>query len=29
MLAAERGSWRQFAAAVTALLEPASGPAAP
>ena len=29
VLAAERGSWRQFAAAVTALLEPASGPAAP
>jgi PadR family transcriptional regulator PadR len=24
MLAAERGTWRQFAAAVTALLEPAS-----
>ena len=29
VLAAERGSWRQFAAAVTALLEPASGPAVP
>jgi PadR family transcriptional regulator, regulatory protein PadR len=29
MLAAERGSWRQFAAAVTALLEPAPGPATP
>ena len=29
MLAAERGSWRQFAAAVTALLDPASGLAAP
>ena len=29
MLAAERGSWRQFATAVTALLEPAPGPAAP
>lgn len=28
-LAAERGSWRQFAAAVTALLEPAPNPAAP
>lgn len=25
----ERGSWRQFAAAVTALLEPAPGPAGP
>jgi hypothetical protein len=28
MLAAERGSWLQFAAAVTALLDPAPGPAA-
>ena len=28
-LADERGSWRQFAAAVTALLEPAPNPAAP
>jgi len=28
-LADERGSWRQFAAAVTALLEPAHHPAAP
>ncbi len=28
MLDAERGSWRQFAAAVTALLEPAPRPAA-
>ena len=29
MLAAERGTWREFAAAVTALLGPAPGPAAP
>ena len=28
-LAAERGNWRQFAAAVTALLEPSPHPAAP
>jgi PadR family transcriptional regulator PadR len=28
-LAAERGSWRQFSAAVTALLDPAPRPAAP
>jgi PadR family transcriptional regulator, regulatory protein PadR len=28
-LAAERGNWRQFAAAVTALLEPAPNPAGP
>ena len=28
-LAAERGGWRQFAAAVTALLEPGPHPAAP
>ena len=29
MLDTERGSWRQFAAAVTALLEPPPSPAAP
>jgi PadR family transcriptional regulator len=29
MLAAERGNWRQFAAAVTALLAPSPRPAAP
>jgi PadR family transcriptional regulator PadR len=28
-LAAERGTWRQFSAAVTALLEPASRPVTP
>ena len=29
MLAAERGTWRQFSAAVTALLEPAPRPVTP
>ena len=29
MLAAERGTWRQFSAVVTALLEPAPRPATP
>ena len=29
MLAAERGTWREFSAAVTALLEPASRPVTP
>jgi PadR family transcriptional regulator len=29
MLTAERGTWRQFSAAVTALLEPASRPVTP